>query len=295
MNYKKSTWHAYASDSLAGTGDHPAEGGKVVKGVSGNIHIMSGVETDIMKVHGPEGEHILAQRKGSSIDNMRSDRNTGNKAYGLFGPSDQEQQGNRLEEMFQISKSDIIAGTQTMFDFMDTQLQQQLQQFGYQEDLLGIQQQGYGIQQERLDLKEEALGTETTNIRRSMEQYGGGGQTQVKTGLQTNADDIVIERLEESGVSAMEGVGQKRDEIDLARQDIKLGMDTLNVRGNILTSQMEGVETQTEIDKYNYTTGAGQQIANMITAYMNATGEDVPDEMMSAYEEYMDTYGGTDG
>jgi len=292
MNYKKNTWHAYTSDSLAGTGDHPAEGGKVVKGVSGDIHIMSGIESDIMKIHGPEGEHILAQRKGGSIDNMRSDRNTGNKAYGLFGPSDQEQQGDTLEDMFQVSKANIISGTQTMFDFMDTTLQQQLDQFGYQEDLLGIQREGYGIQKERLDMREESLGADTTNVRRSMEQYGGGGQGQVKTGLQTNTDNIAIERLEESGVSAMDNIGLKRDEITLARKEVGLGMDTLNVRGNILESQMEGVETQTEIDKYNYTTGAGQQIAGMITAYMNATGEDVPDEMMSAYEEYMDTYGG---
>jgi hypothetical protein len=29
----------------------------------------------------------------------------------------------------------------------------------------------------------------------------------------------------------------------------------------------------------------------MMTQYMTATGEDIPDEFMSTYEEYMETYG----
>lgn len=292
MNYKKNTWHAYDSSStLAGTGDHPAEGGKIVKGVSGNIHVMSGVESDIMKVHGPEGERILAQRQNRGIEDIRTDRNTGYKAYGIFGDSEADKQADTLEQMFQIGVSDIRTGTETMFDFMDTQLQQQLEQFGYQEDLLGIQRKGFGIEQERLDIKEESLVADTRNIRRGMEQYGGGGLQEVRTGLQTGDDNRMIEELEETGTAGMEAIGRTREDISLGREEIKLGMDTLGVKGNILEGQMDVARTQTEIDKYNYTTAAGQQLANMMTQYMTATGEDIPDEFMSTYEEYMETYG----
>ena len=292
MNYKKNIWHAYDSSStLAGTGDHPAEGGKVVKGISGNIHVMSGVESDIMKVHGPEGERILAQRQNKNIDDIRTDRNTGYKAYGIFGPSNTDKQADTLEQMFQIGVSDIRTGTETMFDFMDTTLQQQLQQFGYEQDILDIQGKGYDIQGRRLDIKEESLVADTRNIRRDMEKYGGGGQQEVRTGLQTGDDSIAIEKLEETGTAGMETIGRTREDIALGREEIELGMDTLAVRGNILEGKVETAETQAEIDKYNYSTAAGQQLANMMTQYMTATGEDIPDEFMSTYEEYMETYG----
>jgi hypothetical protein len=193
--------------------------------------------------------------------------------------------------MFQIGVSDIRTGTETMFDFMDTTLQQQLQQFGYEQDILDIQGKGYDIQGRRLDIKEESLVADTRNIRRDMEQYGGGGQQEVRTGLQTGDDSIAIEKLEETGTAGMETIGRTREDIALGREEIELGMDTLAVRGNILEGKVETAETQAEIDKYNYSTAAGQQLANMMTQYMTATGEDIPDEFMSTYEEYMETYG----
>ena len=56
-------YQAYKSGAQYGKfGDHKSKGGKVVKGVTGKIHIEGGVEKDIMKTHGPEGERILAAR-----------------------------------------------------------------------------------------------------------------------------------------------------------------------------------------------------------------------------------------
>ena len=47
-------------NSLYGTGDHPSEGGKIVDGVDGKIHIMGDdIEDAIMKIHPKEGEYIL--------------------------------------------------------------------------------------------------------------------------------------------------------------------------------------------------------------------------------------------
>ena len=90
-------------NSLYGTGDHPSEGGKIVDGVSGKIHIMGdesdgGIEKKIMEIHGPEGEYILAQRNGySSLDEVPRDENTGYPKYSRFSKWLEKKQSNMYD------------------------------------------------------------------------------------------------------------------------------------------------------------------------------------------------------
>ena len=289
---------------LIGSGDHPSEGGKVVKGANNqDIHIQGGskdgrysrVESDIYnaisKQYGPdEAEFVLANRKGySDLRDVPISETTGNRQYG-FGDSTSERQASDLEEMFQSTTMDIRAGTEQMFGWMDEQLGQQLFQSEQQIELLGLDRLGLDLNERSLDLKEAGLGDQIQGIRGGMEQYGGGQTQSVQTGLITD-EQGTIEQFERQGTMAMGEVGRAREELTIGRENLELARGKMDIQEDIIGSQMEGITTQSEIDKYNIATSSGQQIANMMMQYMSATGEDIPDEFMSSWESYMETYG----
>ena len=215
-------------NSLYGTGDHPSEGGSVVKGVSGPIHVMAGVESDIMKEHGTEGEYILMQKQGYNSfaevpvnettgylqygwrDLLKSgwDRITGSSAYeamdafaGGYLPggmqpgemgwregmdryisdplqqffnigeySDEAARNEQLEKMLGTQTESAIAGQQKMEGFIESNLQEQISQFGSQAEMLSTAGK-------RLD-------TKTTGVQAGIAgQYGGARDITQKTGL----------------------------------------------------------------------------------------------------------------
>ena len=263
-----------------GSGDHKSEGGKVVKGVTGKIHIQGGIETDIMKTHGPEGEFILAQRKGyPSLDAVPRNETTGYAEYGFgaifdtdwwFGKNsiadqiseslqrtfnvsadydpdiiqEKEQKG-QLKTMLGTSEENIIEGQKKTEEFIGDQLQQTLAGFGRQENVLD---------------------TKTTALQRGLgTQYQAGQNIQTKTGLITS-DAPNIRRTEDIGVSQMKGITG-------ARENIWAGM--------------EGAETQAEMDIYKSKQQAQSALAQIYSDYMAATGETISDEQMTLFSEYM--------
>jgi hypothetical protein len=267
-----------------GSGDHKSEGGKVVKGVTGKIHIQGGIETDIMKTHGANGEYILAQRKGyPSLSDVPRNEITGYAQYGdddnwwdkttdwlfgsesiadkyisdplqkLFGVSadydpdiiqEKEQKG-QLKTMLGTSQENIIEGQKKTEEFIGDQLQQTLAGFGRQENVLD---------------------TKTTALQRGLgTQYQAGQNIQTKTGLITS-DAPNIRRTEDIGVSQMKGITG-------ARENIWAGM--------------EGAETQAEMDIYKSKQQAQSALAQIYSDYMAATGETISDEQMTLFSEYM--------
>jgi len=264
-----------------GSGDHKSEGGKVVKGVTGKIHIQGGIETDIMKTHGPEGEFILAQRKGyPSLDAVPRNETTGYAEYGSpfsflntdwwFGKNsiadqiseslqrtfnvsadydpdiiqEREQKG-QLKTMLDTSQENIIAGQKKTEEFIGEQLQNTLEGFGRQENVLD---------------------TKTTALQRGLgTQHQAGQNIQTKTGLITS-DAPNIRRTEDIGVSQMKGITG-------ARENIWAGM--------------EGAETQAEMDIYKSKQQAQSALAQIYSDYMAATGETISDEQMTLFSEYM--------
>ena len=232
--YKQGPQHG-KFNSLYGTGDHPSEGGKIVEGVSGKIHIRGdNVEDAIMKAHPKEGEYILAQRKGySSPSEAPVDENTGYRKYGdddpdfwaraterqtrlhpgeapegtwntiqsLFGWGEysedelgQAEIERRLGTMLETGFESLQAGSDRMLGsegFIQQQLGEQLLQLGEQSTMYDIQEKG-------LDIKEDQLAGQTTNVQRSMRQYGGARDIQKKTGL-IGDQTLALEDIEFAG------------------------------------------------------------------------------------------------
>tara|TARA_R100000458_G_scaffold31199_1_gene28608 strand:- start:11614 stop:12579 length:966 start_codon:yes stop_codon:yes gene_type:complete len=318
----KSGKNAY---TLMGSGDHSLEGGRLVKGANNDdIHIQGGVESDIYdvisKAHSPaDAEDVLAVRKGyGSFNNAPMDRTTGNRQYGddyesrvdKIGEPEgwwQNIQAKRgwgrynteamqqatLEDMFYSGYERMAQGTETMYGFIDEQLAEKMTQFGYQGDMLGAQEAMLGTAQDRLDIQSEQLGRAEAGTQRGMiSQKRAIDQRAGRTNLVTNTNqNRSIEELETTGKEAMLDIGSRRKGIELSRQDLASQADILGSRRGILESQGRSAGIQAETDKYNLATTTGQQMAAMMTQYMTSTGEDIPDDFMKLYDEYMSTYG----
>ena len=292
-------------NSLYGTGDHPSEGGSVVKGVSGPIHVMAGVESDIMKEHGPEGEYILMQKKGYNSFAEVPVSEDGNRMYGWMrdwsskiteryarsggkepeGIWDTAQLafgwGEYSEEQLDVAETerrlgdllgtgfeslqkgtDKMLGTDDEVGFIDKQLQEQLEQFG--------------TRKEMLDTASGRLDTQTAGIQQSMKQYGGTRDIQKKTGLVTGGPDFALEDVETQGKLQMSNIGAGRKDILSQRE--------------LIAGQERQAMTQAEIDKYKYGTQTSTAMAKMMSDYMSATGEDVPEEFYDMFTEYSEQY-----
>lgn len=315
----KTAYRAYSKGAQYGkfgSGDHKSEGGKVVKGVTGKIHIQGGVETDIMKAHGPEGEHILAQRNGyASPDDAPKNKKTGYGQYGFWddvkgvvlgsGPgqaatsdvgttggtgeggffTDAMQRKYELEHGFgswtpeMSEKFGNIAGfnQDRMWENMSSEDKQkwQLQEmmFSGMENIVGGTETMKGFLQENLqeqlggyERQKDRLDTTTQDIQYSlMDQYQGASNVQTKTGL-VGSDPTSRKRIERAGTSQMKEVG-------LGLQDIWSGE--------------RQAETQYEKDIFETDRAAEDAMASMMTNYMTATGEELPEGYMSFYEEYL--------
>ena len=316
--YKQGPQHG-KFNSLYGTGDHPSEGGKIVEGVSGKIHIRGdNVEDAIMKAHPKEGEYILAQRKGySSPSEAPVDENTGYRKYGdddpdfwaraterqtrlhpgeapegtwntiqsLFGWGEysedelgQAEIERRLGTMLETGFESLQAGSDKMLGsegFIQQQLGEQLLQLGEQSTMYDIQEKG-------LDIKEDQLAGQTTNVQRSMRQYGGARDIQKKTGL-IGDQTLALEDIEFAGKTGMTDVGY-------GYKNVALGRETIGSQRNVLASKMRGAETSAEMQEFQYQTQTEQAMAKMMTDYMSATGEDVPEEFYTLFEDYSEQF-----
>ena len=286
-----------------GSGDHAAEGGKVVKGLTGPIHIKGGIESDIMKTHGAEGESILAQRKGyRSLEEAPINQETGYAQYGFgdlfsgkawnkdwwYGSSsigdkasdwlqqkmgigeygEEFQKNKQLQEMLDSQFTQLLEGTQKMIGeegFITQGLQEQLGQLTSQSEIL--ERQGETLKGGEIDIQRGVEG-----------QMGKIRSAGAKTGLVSSYNTQQgIEDVERAGIRGMPQIGT--------------GMQDIASRQDILSSKMRQAETQAGVEEYKTIQDTQGAMAQMITSYMNATGESIPGEFMSLYEDYIETYG----
>ena len=279
-------YQAYKSGAQYGKfGDHKSKGGKVVKGVTGKIHIEGGVEKDIMKTHGPEGERILAARNNhASVFDSPVNEMTGYHEYNgkklkkwLFGENSlwqstkdffdpaseflqqtlkvskdydpdliaEREQKSQFKDMMETSKENIIAGQLKTEQFIGENLQRDLEGFGRQEDRLDL-----GIQN-----VQSTMGDSTKAIR----------SAQTKTGLISDPSQN-IRKVERAGTT-------KIGNISSAREDIW---------GNVAKA-----ETQAEMETYQSKQKAQTALAQIFSDYMAATGETISDDNMSLLQDYM--------
>ena len=285
-------YQAYKSGAQYGKfGDHKSKGGKVVKGVTGKIHIMGGVETDIMKTHGPEGERILAARNNhASVFDSPINEMTGYHEYGVddfvpkwmggsgkaytsewwTGPSSiGDQISESLQKALKVSKDydpDLISEREQKGQFKDMMetskeniIAGQLKTEQFIGENLQRDLEGFGRQEDRLDLGiqnvQSAMGDSTGAIR----------SAQTRTGLISDPSQN-IRKVERAGTAKM-------DSISSAREDIW---------GNIAKA-----ETQAEMETYQSKQKAQTALAQIFSDYMAATGETISDDNMSLLQDYM--------
>jgi len=284
----KTVHHAYQKgsphgkfNSLYGTGDHPSEGGKIVDGVDGKIRIMAGVESDIMKAHPKEGEYILMQKKGYdsfadvpvSEDGYRRYGGPNPGAWGKIGSwldkniVDPIQQGLSIGEYDpeNIATKNVekrLGGfLEQGFENLQAGTDKMVGKGGFIQEQLGEQLYQFGVKKEMLD-------TQTTGVQQSMGQYAGVRDQQKKTGLTTDTSSTVG-KIETQGEMAMQNIGSQ---------------------GKMIEGQESAAITQAEIDEYKFTTQTSTAMAKMMSDYMNATGEDVPEEFYTLFQDYSEEY-----
>ena len=277
-----------------GSGDHESEGGKVVKGVTGPIHIMAGVETDIMKAHGPEGEHILAQKKGYSsvweAKRINPNEITGYAQYGIddFVPKWAGGSGKAYEADWWTGPSSIgdqiSEGLQDLFNVSadyDPDLIAEREQKGQLKTMLGTSQEnilagqkkteafiGENLQSdlEGLTRKEDRLDAGIIGTQRDIVKSTGAGRNiQTKTNLVSGGPDITRD-IEQRGKMSINKFGD-------ARQDIWATGDKF--------------QRQADMDIYKTKQQAQTALGQIYSDYMSATGEPIGDEQMTLLQEYM--------
>ena len=296
----KTAYQVYSQGSQHGefgSGDHKSEGGKVVAGVNGPIHIQGGIENDIMKTHGKQGEYILAQSKGyKSISEAPINKITGYPQYGLF---------DRVKDAYNKGKSmvsnaydfydsahggvlpggvDPMSGKETQ-DWWDKTFSDPLQEtFGigqYSEeskrneqlkDLLGSQigdvlsgskkmlGQGGFIEKEKAQTMQK-LDMKTDVVREGMDA-GKVENLQTKSNLigQYGMEESSLEKMETQGTSAIENIGIDRD----------------------------AARNKSEMDKFNYQQRTQSALTTMLSDYMSTTGETIDQGYIDLLTDYMD-------
>ena len=285
----KKAYQAYqngAQYGKFGSGDHKSEGGKVVKGVTGPIHIKAGVETDIMKAHGPEGEHILSQKKGYSspweAKLMNPNEITGYAQYGdamdwLFGKNSVfgkvQKALDPVSEWFQ--------KTLKVSKDYDPDLIAEREQKGQLKTMLGTSEENILAGQERTEAfigenlqadleglarKEDRIDTGIIGTQRDIVKSAGAGRNiQTKTNLVSGGPDITRD-IEEKGQMAINKFGS-------AREDIWASGDKL--------------QRQADMDIYRSKQQAQTALGQIYSDYMAATGEPIGDEQLTLLQEYM--------
>ena len=319
----KTVYKAYqqgAQYGKFGSGDNAAEGGSVVKGVSGPIHIMAGLESDIMKEHGPEGEYILMQQKGyNSFAEVPVNETTRYLQYGIgdFIPKWAGGSGAAYTEDWLTGPNSFAAGVSESYNQMGGYgglYDMFQQQFGFGEyseeakrnvaleEMLGgqigsaITGQGemegfigqqleeqmtqFGVKRDMLTTASGKLDTQTTGVQQSMKQYGGTRDIQKKTGLVTGGPDFALEDVETQGKMQMANIGAGRQDLASQRE--------------LIASQERGAVTQADIDKAQGKQRTQQALASMLTDYMSATGETIDESYIDMFTDYMEGVEGFD-
>jgi len=287
----KTVYQAYQKGAQYGKfGDHVSQGGKVVKGIDGPIHIEGGVESDIMKEHGPEGEYILMQKQGyESFAEVPVNETTGYKEYSWLSKKLDKWTGGASTTAYNVM--DTMAGgylpggvnpihTQGLSSWWDEKVSDPLQKmFGigeYSEEakrnvqlekMLG-QQVGSAIagQKEMEGFIDEQLGEQMTqfagaqtDVQRGVsQQYGGVRDIEKKTGLITDPS-----------------------------MNLKTIEDTAESKIGTIGSKIRGAETQADIDKAQGKQRTQQALASMLSDFMSVTGETIDQDYMDLFTDYM--------
>ena len=291
-------------NSLYGTGDHPSEGGKIVDGVDGKIHIMGDdIEDAIMKIHPKEGEYILMQRNGYSSLAEVPVSEDGNRKYSRFSKWLEKKQKNYMDRMRrggspesmwdrvqlqmgwgeyseeELTEADVEkrlgSFMETGFENLQAGTDKMVGQGGFIQEQLGEQLEQFGIRKDMLATAGEKTELQAVGVQQSMEQYGGVRDQQKQTGLITD-NSPALEKIETQGEMGMQNIG-------LARQDIAS-------QRKLIAGQEGSARTQAELDEYKFTTQTSSAMAKMMSDYMSATGEDVPEEFYTLFEDYSDQY-----
>ena len=283
-------------NSLYGTGDHPSEGGKIVDGVDGKIHIMAGVESDIMKAHPKEGEYILMQKKGYDSFAEVPVSEDGYRRYGwrdalsnawrgldtlaggylpggiapqhtqdqTFGERFDQNIGDPLQQKLGIGEySEEAKRNVELEKMLGSQIGAAITGQGEMEGFIGDQLAEQKIQ---FGAKREQFDTQTTGVQEGMGQYGGVRDQQTKTGLITDTSPA-LEAMETQGEMQMENIGVGR---------------------TLLASQERGAETQASIDIAQGKQRTQQSLASMLSDYMTATGETIDSSFMDMFTDYQE-------
>ena len=320
---EKKAYKAYTDGAQYGKfGDHKSKGGKVVEGVTGKIHIQGGVETDIMKTHGPEGEYILAQRNGyPSLDAVPRNETTGHNEYffsrrsrqkmqnWLFGESSVWQNnffrgsgvGSGIAALFGMTEpaqKDPDMGITTPFNLGPDEEAQRIRDLG---TMLGKQTESAIAAQEKME------GFIDENLQEQLIQFGAKSEmldtAEDRLGTQTTSvqRDISKQYGGVRDMSAKTGLVTAGDDSamlediefagETAMEDIGINRQNIGSQRDILASQERGAITQADIDKAKGKQGTQQALASMISDYMSATGETVDDDLFDLFTQYMEEGG----
>jgi hypothetical protein len=295
-------------NSLYGTGDHPSEGGKIVDGVDGKIHVMGGVESDIMKANPKEGEYILMQKKGynsfaevpvsedgnrmyghnflhkitSGISNTW-DSITGSGAYGAMDAF----VGGYLPGGMQPGEETWRGG---MDKYFSDPLQQKFEIGEYSEEA------------KRNVSLEKMLGQQIGSaITGQGEMEGFIGEQLAEQKIQFGAKRGQLD-IQTTGVQ--EGMGQYAGARDIEKQtglitDTSPALEAIETQGEmqmanigvgrtLLASQERGAETQADIDIARGKQRTQQSLASMLSDYMTATGETIGEGYLDMFTDYME-------
>lgn len=299
----KTVHHAYEKgsrygkfNSLYGTGDHPSEGGKIVDGVDGKIHIMAGVESDIMKAHPKEGEYILMQKKGYDSFAEVPVSEDGYRRYGwrdalsnawrgldtlaggylpggiapqhtqdqTFGERFDQNIGDPLQQALNIGEySEEAKRNVELEKMLGSQIGSAITGQGEMEGFIGDQLAEQKIQ---FGAKRQQFDTQTTGVQEGMGQYAGARDVQKKTGLITDTSPA-LEAMETQGEMQMANIGVGR---------------------TLLASQERGAETQAEIDIAQGKQRTQASLASMLSDYMTATGETIDEGYLDMFTDYQE-------
>ena len=295
-------------NSLYGTGDHPSEGGKIVDGVDGKIHIMGdNIEDAIMKIHPEEGEYILMQRNGYNSFAEVPVSEDGNRKYSRFSKwlekkqkkhlsniSDRFYRGGAPESMWdrvqlqmgwgeyseeELTEADVEkrlgSFMETGFENLQAGTDKMVGEGGFIQKQLSEQLEQFGIKKDMLTTAGQRLDTQTTGVQTSMGQYAGARDIQKQTGLITDTSPA-LETIETQGEMGMQNIGFARKDIASQRE--------------LITGQEGAARTQADMDEYKFTTQTSSAMAKMMSDYMSATGEDVPEEFYTLFEDYSEQY-----
>ena len=294
-------------NSLYGTGDHPSEGGKIVDGVDGKIHIMGdNIEDAIMKIHPEEGEYILMQRNGYNSFAEVPVSEDGNRKYSnrfsrwlrkkqkkhLSNISDRFYRGGAPESMWdrvqlqmgwgeyseeELTEADVEkrlgSFMETGFENLQAGTDKMVGEGGFIQKQLSEQLEQFGIKKDMLTTAGQRLDTQTTGVQTSMGQYAGARDQQKKTGLITDTSPS-LEAMETQGKMQMANIGASRKDISSQRQ--------------LIGSQERGAETQAEIDIAQGKQRTQQALASMLSDYMTATGETIDQSFLDMFTDYQE-------